>query len=190
MHAQRKPGEMKAYLESNNLPPSQLGEVSSELSRGVYTVQTNLVSGWTTRQAPRWVHTPESHVVKVLSSLDSLNLSSDVELLGLLPQVSNARVSDIVSSHDGLRLLRLVVRVDVLDGEDGENGLVPRVSESDSGARLEREVVDVGLRHVEGDGHGEEGSGGESEGVSNATATRRGEERSVVSSCWGKQKER
>jgi hypothetical protein len=105
----------------------------------------------------------------VLSGLNGLNLSSNVELLGLLPQVSDARVSDVVGTHDGLGLLGLVVRVDVLDGEDGEDGLVPRVSESDSGARLEGEVVNVGLGDVEGDGHGEEGSGGESEGVSDAT---------------------
>lgn len=63
-----------------------------------------------------------------------------------------------------------------LTGEDSEGGLVSGVSESDLDAGSKAEGVNVALRDVEGDGHGEEGALslavdlGESEGVTDAVA--------------------
>lgn len=68
---------------------------------------------------------------------------------------------------------------DLLTGEDGKSGLVSGVSEGDLGTWGERERVNVLLRYVEGDGHGEECSLsltvdlGQSEGVSDATVSKK-----------------
>lgn len=118
--------------------------------------------------------TPQSHIVEMNSSLDGLNLSSQVQSLHALPEVSNSRVSDIVGSKDGLSLLGLVESVDVLDGEDGEDDVVSRVSKSDSGSGSEREVGNVFGRDVEGDGHREESSGSESVGSEDAVRSEGG----------------
>jgi hypothetical protein len=80
-------------LESNDLPPRDLLEVSSKLGRG----ETNI------------------HVIEVLGRLNGLYLSSDIEFLDVLPGVRDSRVSGVVSTHDSLGLESLVESVDVLD---------------------------------------------------------------------------
>jgi len=112
--------------------------------------------------------TSQSHVVEVNGSLDGLDLSSQVQSLHVLPEVSNSGVSDIVGSKDGLSLLGLVESVDVLDGEDGENDVVSRISQRDSGSRSETKVGNVFGRNVKSDRDGEEGSAGESVGSEDA----------------------
>lgn len=55
-----------------------------------------------------------------------------------------------------------------LTGQDGESGLVTRITEGDPGPGSELQAVNVFLRDVQGDGHGEEVARFESEGVSDA----------------------
>lgn len=80
-------------LESDNLSPGELVEVSSELGGSE----------------------SEGNVVKVGRSLDSLDLTADVELLNVVAEVSDGRVGDVVSSHDLFSLNSLVRSVDVRD---------------------------------------------------------------------------
>ena len=73
----------------------------------------------------------------------------------------------------------IVLGRDMLTGENGKSGLVSGVSEGDLGTWGERERVNVLLRYVEGDRHGEECSLsltvdlGQSEGVSDATISKK-----------------
>lgn len=133
--------------------------------------------------------TSERDVVVVLGGLDRLDVSTNVELLDLVVEVGGGGVSNIIGTQDLLGLERLVGLVDVGDwalagihryrkvsrtGNDGEGSLVSGVSESDLDARGEAESVNVLLRDIEGDGHGEQGALslsvdlGQSKGVSNA----------------------
>lgn len=139
-------GRRSLYLESDDLPPSQLGEVGPQLSRSE----------------------PQSDVVQVQSGLDGLNFPADVKLLGLFSKVPNGRVSNIVRAQNLFSLERLVVRVDVIDRQDGKHVVVSGVSEVDSSSGSKGKSLDVLLGHIEGDGHGEESSRGKSERVSDA----------------------
>lgn len=106
-------------------------------------------------------------------SLDRLDLSSKVEGLDALPEIPDGRMGDVIGSEDGMSLSDLVERVDVLDGENGENDVVSGVSEGYSGSGSEREVGDVFWRDVECDGHGEELSSCESVGSEDAARNER-----------------
>jgi hypothetical protein len=55
-----------------------------------------------------------------------------------------------------------------LTSEDGEGVLVTRIAEGDASSNGNLEGVDLLLGDVEGDGHGEEGTIGETEGRENA----------------------
>lgn len=104
----------------------------------------------------------------MLGALDSLNLATDVELLGLFPEVLDARVGNVIRAHNGLGLFGLVVSVDVLDSKDSEDGLVSRVTQGDADVRGEGKGINVRLGNIEGDGHGEESTIGETKGISDA----------------------
>jgi hypothetical protein len=67
-------------LESDNSPPRELVEVGSELSGGVYlsALYSLMKCGSLTS---------EGNVVEVVGSLDSLDLTTDVKLLGLVVEV-------------------------------------------------------------------------------------------------------
>lgn len=78
-------------LESDNLSPGELVEMGSELGGGV----------------------SEGNVVKVGRSLDSLDLTADVELLDIVTEVSDGRMGNVICAEDLLSLVGLVRSVDV-----------------------------------------------------------------------------
>lgn len=138
-------------LESDNLSPSHLLEEASQLGRGVSQVD----------------------VVKVLGRLDGLDLSADVEFLDELSLVRDGGVGRVICAQD-LFVFKLEVGLeDVFDGQDGETSVVSGVSKSDTAALGQAELVDLFLRNVESDGHGEEVAILQSQGVSDAERSRR-----------------
>lgn len=50
----------------------------------------------------------------------------------------------------------LIGLVNIVDGHDGKIAVVPEVPQDDLLACLQAELIDLGLGHVQGDGHGEE----------------------------------
>lgn len=69
-------------LESDDLAPRDLFEVSPEFGRGE----------------------PDVDIVKVLRRLNGLDFTTDVELFDVLPGVGDGRVSRVISTHDTLGL--------------------------------------------------------------------------------------
>lgn len=55
----------------------------------------------------------------------------------------------------------LVGLVDVIDGDDGQVAVITEIAESNPGSGLDTDAVYRLLREIEGDGHGEEGTIGE-----------------------------
>jgi hypothetical protein len=125
-------------LESDNLGPAELLEVSADLSRSV----------------------AESDVVVVHEALDHLNLTTNVDIAGGLVEVLDGRVL-WVAAEDELGLGLLVGPVDVVDGKDNDVAVVTGVAESDAVAGLEVQTLDLVLGEIEVDGHGEEVAIGE-----------------------------
>jgi hypothetical protein len=133
-------------LESNDLLPSELVEVSTEL-RGSES---------------------EVEEVVVLELVDSLKLTTNVELLSGVEEVLDTGVSVIVAAKDLLGLVDLVRLVDILNGQDGKVSVVTEVAECDASTVLDAELVDLGLVDIEVDGHGEEGAISETVVLNNA----------------------
>ena len=133
-------------LEGDDLAPCHLLEEVPEFGRGV----------------------PQVDVVKVLRRLDSLYFTTDVVLLDVLALVGDGRVRRIVGAQDLLVLELEVGLVEVLDSQDGKASVVSRVAEGDSSALLETELLDLLLRDIESDGHGEEVAVLEAQGVPDA----------------------
>lgn len=122
----------------------------------------------------------------MLQAVNSLELTTDVEVLGGREKVLDTGVGVVVAAEDQLGLLDpvdsplapapcsrsqshlLVGLVDILDGEDGEVSLVAEISEGEAGARLDAQLVDGLLVDVQVDGHAEEGAVGEAVGLNNA----------------------
>lgn len=121
----------------------------------------------------------------MLQAAQSLELATNVELLGRLEEVAHAGVQSVVASEDLLRLdnpveqlisimasaIRrekgegdrrrgyeavLVGPVNVIDGQNCEVTLIAEVAEGDAGAGLDAQLVDGGLVNIKGDGHAEE----------------------------------
>jgi hypothetical protein len=138
-------------LEGDNLAPCDLLEVGAELGGGEAV----------------------GDVVVVRGSLDGLDLTTDVELAGLVVEVRDSGVGNVVGAKDLLGLELLVGAVDVINGEDGKSSVVTEVTESNADTGLEAKALNVLGRDVEGDGHGEESALGlaglllEAEGVDN-----------------------
>jgi hypothetical protein len=80
-------------LESDDLSPRDLLEVSSEFGRGE----------------------PDVDIVVVLRRLDGLDFSTDVKVLDVVPGVGDRRMSGVIGTHDLFSLEGLVERVNVLD---------------------------------------------------------------------------
>lgn len=99
-------------------------------------------------------------IVVVDGRLNSLDIASDVELLDVLVEVLDSRVSKIVVAKDLNSLLDLVRGVDVLNGQDGDGLVVAGVTESDTLVGLKGQIVDVLLRNVQVDGDREESAAG------------------------------
>jgi hypothetical protein len=77
------------------------------------------------------------------------------DLLGLLlPAKRSARVFQRVRRYCGI----LVWPVDIVDCDDGKVTIVAEVTKRNPGTRLDLELVYGLLRHIEGDGHREEGA--------------------------------
>lgn len=95
-------------------------------------------------------------------------IASDVVLLDAVPKIRDGRVGDIVCSEDVDSFPDTIIRVDVLDSDDGQRLVIPRVTESKTGTRRDAEAGDIVGRNIEGDGHGEQSSIREPEGVHNA----------------------
>lgn len=62
----------------------------------------------------------------------------------------------------------LVGLVDILDGQNGNVGVVAQVAEGDAGTGLDAELVDLGLADVEVDGHAHEVAIGKTVGSDDA----------------------
>jgi hypothetical protein len=133
-------------LESNDLLPAELVEVSTELRRSKSEVEE----------------------VVVLKLVDSLKLTANVELLSGVEEILDTGVGVIVAAKDLLGLVDLVRLVDILDGQDGEVSVVTEVTECDASTVLDSELVDLGLVDIEVDGHGEEGAISETVVLNNA----------------------
>jgi hypothetical protein len=125
-------------LESDNLGPAELLEVSADLSRSV----------------------AESDVVIVHEALNDLDLTTNVDIASGLVEVLDGRVL-CIAAEDELGLGLLVGPVDVVDGQDTDVAVVARVAEGDTVAGLEAETLDLILGEIEVDGHGEEVAVGE-----------------------------
>ena len=138
-------------LESDNLGPAELLEVSADLSRSV----------------------AESDVVVVHEALDNLDLTTNVDITSGLVEVLDGRVL-WVPTEDELGLGLLVGPVDVVDGQDNDVAVVTRVAEGDTVAGLEVEALDLVLREIEVDGHGEEVAVGETVVLADAEPGQRG----------------
>jgi hypothetical protein len=137
-------------LESDNLGPAELLEVSADLSRSV----------------------AESDVVVVHEALDNLDLTTNVDITSGLVEVLDGRVL-WVPTEDELGLGLLVGPVDVVDGQDDDVAVVTRVAESDAVAGLEVETLDLGLGEIEVDGHREEVAVGETVVLADAGSCQR-----------------
>jgi hypothetical protein len=133
-------------LESNDLLPAELVEVSAEL-RGSES---------------------EVEEVVVLELVDSLKLTANVELLSSVEEVLDTGVSVIIAAKDLLGLIDLVRLVDILDSQDGEVSVVTEIAECDASTVLDSELVDLGLVDIEVDGHREEGAISETVVLNNA----------------------
>jgi hypothetical protein len=122
-------------LESNNSLPAKLGELGSELSRGI----------------------SETDIIVVVESVDGLELTTDVELLDSIVKVLDSRVLG-VTSEDQLGLLLLVRSVDIFDSDNGKRSVVSKVTESNSGTGLDLGSLNFLLGNIKVDGNREEGA--------------------------------
>jgi hypothetical protein len=94
----------------------------------------------------------------VLETVNSLKLTTNVELLSGVKEVLDTGVSVIVAAEDLLGLVDLVRSVDILDSQDSKVSVVTEIAESDASTSLDTELVDLGLVNIEVDRHGEEGA--------------------------------
>jgi hypothetical protein len=99
--------------------------------------------------------TSQRHVVVVHQSVNGLDLSANVELLGAVPQDLDPWML-LVTAENFLSLLVLVRPVYVVDCNNGEVAVVAEVAESNASGGLNANLINKRLRHVEADRHGEE----------------------------------
>jgi hypothetical protein len=125
----------------------------------------------------------------VLETVNSLKLTTNVELLSGVKEVLDTGVSVIVAAEDLLGLVDPVVSVlapmphgsesrhdhvlvrsvDILDSQDSKVSVVTEIAESDASTILDTELVDLGLVNIEVDRHGEEGAVSETVVLNDAT---------------------
>lgn len=104
--------------------------------------------------------TPEGYIVIVGRRLNSLNFSANVELLGLIMEVGNRRMSDIIGSKNLFCFEGFVGRVDIEDfirarqyrlsrliklitGQDSEWSFISGIPKSDSNAWSQTQDLDI-----------------------------------------------
>lgn len=85
--------------------------------------------------------TSKRNIIVVLQSVDSLDLSTNVELLSSLVQVLDSWVL-WVTAKDLLGLNLLVWLVDIVDGENGKVAIITEVAKSNSGSWRNAEIGD------------------------------------------------
>lgn len=125
----------------------------------------------------------------MLETVNSLKLTTNVELLSGVKEVLDTGVSVIVAAEDLLGLVDPVVSVlapmphgsesrhdhvlvrsvDILDSQDSKVSVVTEIAESDASTSLDTELVDLGLVNIEVDRHGEEGAVSETVVLNDAT---------------------
>lgn len=133
-------------LESDDLLPAELVEVSAEL-RGSES---------------------EVEEIVVLETVDSLKLTTNVELLSGIKEILDTGVGVIIAAKDLLGLVDLVRSVDILDSQDSKVSVVTEIAEGDASTSLDTKLVDLGLVNIEVDRHGEEGAISETVVLNNA----------------------
>jgi hypothetical protein len=124
----------------------------------------------------------------VLETVDSLKLTTNVELLSGVEEVFDTGVSVIVAAENLLGLVDPVVSVlapmphasesrydhvlvrsvDILNSQDSKVSVVTEIAESDASTSLDTELVDLGLVNIEVDRHGEESAISETVVLNNA----------------------
>lgn len=138
-----------------------------------------------------WSHlTSQVEEIVVLETIDGLKLTTDVELLGGREEVLDTRVGVIVAAKDLLGLLdpverssasrcqateatggySLVGSVDILNIKNGNVSVVTEIAEGKTSARLDAQLVDGLLVHIEVDGHTKEVAIGKAVGLNNTKA--------------------
>lgn len=125
----------------------------------------------------------------MLETVNSLKLTTNVELLSGVKEVLDTGVSVIVAAEDLLGLVDPVVSVlapmphgsesrhdhvlvrsvNILDSQDSKVSVVTEIAESDASTSLDTELVDLGLVNIEVDRHGEEGAVSETVVLNDAT---------------------
>ena len=125
----------------------------------------------------------------MLKTVNSLKLTTNVELLSSVKEVLDTGVSVIVAAEDLLGLVDPVVSVlapmphgsesrhdhvlvrsvNILDSQDSKVSVVTEIAESDASTSLDTELVDLGLVNIEVDRHGEEGAVSETVVLNDAT---------------------
>lgn len=133
-------------LESDDLLPAELVEVSAEL-RGSES---------------------EVEEIVVLETVDSLKLTTNVELLSGIKEILDTGVGVIIAAKDLLGLVDLVRSVDIFDSQDSKVSVVTEIAEGDASTSLDTKLVDLGLVNIEVDRHGEEGAISETVVLNNA----------------------
>jgi hypothetical protein len=99
--------------------------------------------------------TSQCHVVVVHQPVNGLELSTNVELLYIFPQLLDRWVL-LVTSEDLLCLDILVRAVYIVNSENRKVAVVTEVAEGDASGGLDADFVNGGLGDIEADGHGEE----------------------------------
>jgi Fe2+ transport system protein FeoA len=112
--------------------------------------------------------TSEVEEVVVLKTVNGLELTTDIKLLGGVEEVLDTGVSVIIAAKDLLGLVDLVRSVNILNGQDGKVSVVTEIAEGDASAGLDTKLVDLGLANIEVDGHGEESAIGKTVVLNNA----------------------
>ena len=85
--------------------------------------------------------TSKRNIIVMLQSVDSFDLSTNVELLSSLVQVLDSWVF-WVTTKDLLGLNLLVWLVDIVNGENGKVAIITEVAKSDSGSWCNTEFGD------------------------------------------------
>ena len=120
----------------------------------------------------------------MLWGLDGLNLTTDIEFLHSVAEVSNRRMCRVVSTEDLDGFVYLVGTVDILNcaklarptdnasrahtSEDSEDLIISGVAKGETGSGGNRFAVNVGLRDIKSYGHRPQCAIGETEVIYNA----------------------
>jgi hypothetical protein len=120
-------------LEGHDLGPTKLVEVEAKFSRRI--AKTNIIV----------VHEP----------VNGFDLAADVVVSRSLEEVLDGWVIWVTAKHL-LGLLLLVWLVNVVHSHDSQVSIITRITERDSLARLDSQLVNLLFLEIQADGNGEE----------------------------------